>query len=1158
MEMDANMVVNPLRGNRKGLFYSRKTLVAKRLKIIKEFIQPVFFAALLLRVTVLSAVSYDDYQQYRRQVERPAVQQAAYQSNYVNPSAVSINTRSEFLNNRDYAPLIALARFDHNLVNFLQDKVAPNINLSDYAGYTPLEKTNWESYSNLSGRYETQTFRKIEKNETGYRSLEISTMRGLGKVTDKIDKIVYGANNLPKEVRITSADLVGNTYRQNLSNLVYSPSVDQPRLTNLQMFSRFKAGESGTYGFDKLFAELKDLPEPPHYQVRAFQLNVEDCQGKETKVEFSELSWRQNQITGFKAELQTSADSPSPILMQVTSSNQNIEISAWKNNQLVLDRAILGKDLRGNELIAKLQLGVNPLEILGSSKLQLGEAQLVFLAKSYDANDGTFPGGKKYSLDYGITAKKSVENEIKIRLAQWEQISPRVTRGIIGGLNLKTAPRKILAMVEGFVSKKITEIVERSNQLPQYVKVENDWQLEWKPVNGLKLKVENGRLFSDGKFATKEGVVSEVNFVFQGWDLKAISGRYTKNDGQTVMLTTPKAEKINNLIRSITMKREGWFGQLKTLVVSVWNKVVSLWNSFTGQGTLAQKEIKSENKKAEVWPSLKMVVPEPRYDLVIAGENVGHVKSGDLSLAPDGNDGEYQLLSPIKVGEETILQAVVRKEETKIVFQTAIKEAANGDKIYLSKDGQLFKIRETIHEGEDQKQEIILIRENLQTEFNQGAILQAGILSSIYQGKEDVGQETSLSLTEGAKQLYTLSVKNEALKADLKKNFQEEDYDKISIGMGKLVENKSAIDKLSVQEKEIYSQAEIIIAKTNTGYAKALNQVGTMISLGAQPEEFSGQEKIKPSAGKYYREEKSAAMEGLTEAAAGTFLLAKFGLISPATKEELKSTQGSIIIGISNLQPEAKTSQIAKGALKGDFIEKPTLWNIAGQITAGLSPAGFLGDIRDVGANSKTVWQSKGSDGKLGLSLAFVGFVPLFGDTVKTLVNTTKAAKALRNAERIGGAAKTMLKEVNAEARIARVETKIINNGSVAIRSLVRESLPVLKGKIKNAFESGEYTIKTFKKGDVIYRSPWIPNELVENPGRWFGTRRTVTTVGTESQYNVSKWGNPLKKVRVYEFSQDVTVYYGKVAGGKGYQVLLPDDIMPNKLLKFKNELPLK
>jgi len=39
--------------------------------------------------------------------------------------------------------------------------------------------------------------------------------------------------------------------------------------------------------------------------------------------------------------------------------------------------------------------------------------------------------------------------------------------------------------------------------------------------------------------------------------------------------------------------------------------------------------------------------------------------------------------------------------------------------------------------------------------------------------------------------------------------------------MGKLVENKSAIDKLSVQEKKVYQQAEIIIAKMNTGLRKS-------------------------------------------------------------------------------------------------------------------------------------------------------------------------------------------------------------------------------------------------------------------------------------------------------------------------------------------------
>jgi len=67
-----------------------------------------------------------------------------------------------------------------------------------------------------------------------------------------------------------------------------------------------------------------------------------------------------------------------------------------------------------------------------------------------------------------------------------------------------------------------------------------------------------------------------------------------------------------------------------------------------------------------------------------------------------------------------------------------------------------------------------------------------------------------------------------------------------------------------------------------------------------------------------------------------------------------------------------------------------------------------------------------------------------------------------------------------------------------------------------------------------------------------------VTRAGTESQYNVRKWGNPLEVLRTFEFTQDVTVYYGRVAGGKGYQVLIPQDVNPGEVLRFIEEVTLR
>jgi hypothetical protein len=134
---------------------------------------------------------------------------------------------------------------------------------------------------------------------------------------------------------------------------------------------------------------------------------------------------------------------------------------------------------------------------------------------------------------------------------------------------------------------------------------------------------------------------------------------------------------------------------------------------------------------------------------------------------------------------------------------------------------------------------------------------------------------------------------------------------------------------------------------------------------------------------------------------------------------------------------------------------------------------------------------------------------------------------------------------------------RLAAKNSVAPRSLVRSALPDLPKTFAKEFD-GPVRARTFKAGEKVYRSPWVPDEGTENPGQWFGTRSTVTQHGTNSMYQINKWNNPNKVLRSYEFTEDVTVYYGKVKGGTGYQVLFPKDVTPGSVLQFIGEAPLR
>ena len=119
----------------------------------------------------------------------------------------------------------------------------------------------------------------------------------------------------------------------------------------------------------------------------------------------------------------------------------------------------------------------------------------------------------------------------------------------------------------------------------------------------------------------------------------------------------------------------------------------------------------------------------------------------------------------------------------------------------------------------------------------------------------------------------------------------------------------------------------------------------------------------------------------------------------------------------------------------------------------------------------------------------------------------------------------------------------------------IRNIAPLARG-FEKAFEGAARVVK-LKKGQRIYRSPSSAKELADSPRRWFGTRKTVTRAGTESQYRLEEYGERTV-MRTYEILEDIEVYYGKVAGGKGYQVYISDNIDPSTVLKFIGEIPLK
>ena len=115
-------------------------------------------------------------------------------------------------------------------------------------------------------------------------------------------------------------------------------------------------------------------------------------------------------------------------------------------------------------------------------------------------------------------------------------------------------------------------------------------------------------------------------------------------------------------------------------------------------------------------------------------------------------------------------------------------------------------------------------------------------------------------------------------------------------------------------------------------------------------------------------------------------------------------------------------------------------------------------------------------------------------------------------------------------------------------------ALPELTGTIAESFEGAAYATKTFKAGTEFYRAEaWSATR----PGSFLGTEAVSTSAEAETAYNIAKWGNPAQVMRTYRLTEDVTMYYGRVAGGEGYQSLIPRSVDPSAILRQAGARPL-
>jgi len=94
-----------------------------------------------------------------------------------------------------------------------------------------------------------------------------------------------------------------------------------------------------------------------------------------------------------------------------------------------------------------------------------------------------------------------------------------------------------------------------------------------------------------------------------------------------------------------------------------------------------------------------------------------------------------------------------------------------------------------------------------------------------------------------------------------------------------------------------------------------------------------------------------------------------------------------------------------------------------------------------------------------------------------------------------------------------------------------------LSSNIRDTFENQHYRVRVLAEELLVYRAEGRPM------GRWYGLIKPDSAAVAERLYNVMEYGNDLLQVSTYIIPKGTLIYEGPVAGGRGWQIYIPDPI---------------
>lgn len=139
------------------------------------------------------------------------------------------------------------------------------------------------------------------------------------------------------------------------------------------------------------------------------------------------------------------------------------------------------------------------------------------------------------------------------------------------------------------------------------------------------------------------------------------------------------------------------------------------------------------------------------------------------------------------------------------------------------------------------------------------------------------------------------------------------------------------------------------------------------------------------------------------------------------------------------------------------------------------------------------------------------------------------------------------LSEINPkiDSRVLNPEYRISSNLPI-FGNKFAQKLPPLSGPFLQAFEGAPSSI-VLEPGQMVWQ---VQRSLSSGNGRWFSNDVPKDGQDAEGKFNILKWGNDAGQISFYFVKERVSAYFGRVAGGKGTQIFIPDSVPLEPVLK--------